>query len=165
MTTRRVVIFGVGDAARGDDGLGPALIRRLREADYDDSWWLTLVDDTQLRIEHALDLQINDLALFVDASDSAKPPFEFRAVETPTRHRVMPMSQALQPEDVVHTLSTIARHVKTPASFVLELPATEFGLSNSLSASAGENLDAAVTLVESLLDNPNEEFWRSKLEA
>ena len=78
MTTQRVVVFGIGNGARGDGGLGPALISHLQASPLGDNWWLTLIEDAQLQIEHAVDLQSNDLALFVDASETTAPPFRFQ---------------------------------------------------------------------------------------
>ena len=57
--TAGLVIFAVGNPSRGDDALGPELLARL-------SAWLEskgkqenveLIEDFQLQIEHALDLQ------------------------------------------------------------------------------------------------------------
>ena len=64
-----VVVFAVGNPSRGDDAIGPLLLERLAD-------WLVvegladqfeLVEDFQLQIEHVLDLQGRQLALFIDA--------------------------------------------------------------------------------------------------
>ena len=47
----RLVVFGWGNDARGDDGLGPLLLERVARAAWPD---VTTVEDFQLQIEHAL---------------------------------------------------------------------------------------------------------------
>ena len=74
----RLVVFGWGNDARGDDGLGPLLLARVAGARWPD---VTTIEDFQLQIEHALDLEGADMALFLDASVSAPPPFAFREIE------------------------------------------------------------------------------------
>ncbi len=163
MSTSRVVIIAVGNASRGDDGVGPEFLHRLREHPVAENWWLTLVEDTEFQIEHALDLQINDLVVFVDASETAVPPFVFREVKPPPGHRILPISQALRPEDVVHTLSTISRRKTLPTCFVLELPASRFELSNALSEQAAASVHEALSFAGELLDNPDADSWRSRV--
>ena len=64
-----IVVFAVGNPSRGDDAIGPELCGRLEN-------WLKnaglaerveLIEDFQLNIEHALDLEGRELALFIDA--------------------------------------------------------------------------------------------------
>ena len=67
--TAPVVVFAVGNPSRGDDAIGPVICGRLEK-------WLEnegladqfeLIEDFQLQIEHAMDLQGRQLALFIDA--------------------------------------------------------------------------------------------------
>mgnify|MGYP006274078221 CR=1 FL=1 len=157
----RVLVVGVGNAARGDDGLGPQLMQRLRGSAHGEHWWLTLIEDAQLQIEHALDLQISDLALFVDASADAPAPCTLREISAPAGHRIMPMSHALAPEDVLHTLVTIGRRA-APPSFLLAIRGERFELGQALSASAAAHLDAASRLVDELLRQPEAGAWRAR---
>ena len=73
----RTIVFGWGNELRGDDGIGPLLLRRLEKAGWDDT---ELIEDFQLQIEHALDLKGAELALFLDAGVGAKAPFLFREI-------------------------------------------------------------------------------------
>ena len=68
----KLVVFGWGNVSRGDDGLGPLLLARIAEAGWAES---TLIEDFQLQLEHALDLQGADLALFLDAGKGTPAPF------------------------------------------------------------------------------------------
>lgn len=159
---KRVAVFAVGNTARGDDGLAPQLASRLRALDWDKREWLQLIEDAQLQIEHALDLQRSDLALFVDASSEASAPFTFSELGTPQHHRPAPMSHALEPRDVLHTLATISRE-PPPTCFVLAIGGESFGLGEELTPAAQENLEAATRLVLSLLENPEVAAWRTRL--
>ena len=67
----RLVVLGWGNDSRGDDALGPALVDRIAAAWPD----LPMVDDYQLQIEHALDLEGTEAALFLDAGKGTPPPF------------------------------------------------------------------------------------------
>src|SRR5271166_5182697 len=73
----RIVAFGWGNDARGDDGLGPLLLGRLARADYGN---VTTIEDFQLQIEHALDLDGAELSLFIDAGKGTPAPFAFAEI-------------------------------------------------------------------------------------
>jgi len=67
----RLVVFGWGNDASGDDGLGPLLLARVARA----AWaGVTTVENFQLQIEHALDLDGAEAALFVDAGKDTPAP-------------------------------------------------------------------------------------------
>lgn len=158
----RVVVFGIGHPERGDDAVAPTLIRRLRSSTFVSHWWLTLVDDVQLQIEHALDLQLSDLALFIDARNDAPPPFVLREVVTPPGHRITAMARSLEPRDVLHTLSTIGRR-PAPPSFVLTVRGEQFDIGAGLSSTANTHLEAAGELLDQLLCTPDADHWRRQL--
>jgi hydrogenase maturation protease len=74
----RLVVFGWGNDARGDDGLGPLLLERVARAGWPE---VEAIEDLQLQIEHALDLDGADLALFLDAGKDTPAPFVFAEIE------------------------------------------------------------------------------------
>lgn len=163
MTTRRVLLLAAGNTARGDQALAPLLLEHVRAMRVGERWWLSLIDDAQFRVEHSLELQINDLILFIDTVADATAPFELREVHARDGHRMLPMNNALSPEDVLHTLSTIGRRKVLPACFSLDIRGEHFELGAGLSAKAREHLEAAIRLMESLLADTREEFWRGHL--
>ena len=67
--TAPVLVFAVGNESRGDDALGPQLLRALeawlRVGDETDQF--ELLEEFQLQIEHAMDMQNRQLVLFIDA--------------------------------------------------------------------------------------------------
>jgi len=74
----QLVVFAWGNDARGDDGLGPLLLERMARA----AWaGVQAIEDFQLQIEHALDLDGADLALFLDAGKDTPAPFAFAEIE------------------------------------------------------------------------------------
>ena len=64
ITVERLAPFGFGNPARGDDGLGPALIERLDALALEG---VTTDSDYQLTIEDAALVAEHDVVVFVDA--------------------------------------------------------------------------------------------------
>ena len=73
-TTPRVVVLACGNVSRGDDAIGPVLLSKINSLGLAN---LTAVEDYQLQIEHALDIDGRDLVLFVDAGEGTPAPFTF----------------------------------------------------------------------------------------
>ena len=149
----RTIVLGWGNDARGDDALGPLLLRRIAEAFPD----LDTVEDYQLQIEHALDLDGFDAALFVDASRGLSEPFAFReiapsAARTPTTH-------ALSPEAVLDVYAKVKGRAPPPA-FVLALRGVQFELGEGLSEAGAEALEAATAFCAQLMTSRSLEHWR-----
>jgi hydrogenase maturation protease len=144
-----VVIFAVGNPSRGDDALGPECYGQLEK------WLKTenlanqfeLIEDFQLQIEHALDLQGRQLALFIDAGANTPGPFTFQ--------RIAPASGAacttheLAPEAVLQVYRQTEGE-EPPPSFVLCIRGETFELGEALSAAAESNLQAAFDLLQAI---------------
>ena len=154
----RIVAFGWGNDARGDDGLGPLLIARLARAGFPG---VSTVEDFQLQIEHALDLDGADMALFLDAGKDTKDPFAF--AEIFAKRDASPMTHALSPEAVLDVHArTLGR--TPPPSFVLCVRGDSFELGEPLSAEAARRLEAAWAFVEALMRERTVEDWRAAAE-
>lgn len=71
--TAPVLVFGYGNRSRGDDALGPELVRALalREADAIARGELEVLTAFPLRVEHALDLRGRARVYVVDAVRAA----------------------------------------------------------------------------------------------
>ena len=97
-----VVVFAIGNRSRGDDAIGPLLLERLGSAlaATAHSGEFELIEDYQLQIEHALDLQRKRLALFIDAGCGTPAPLEFYAVG-PAHGPVAGNTHALPPQGVL----------------------------------------------------------------
>ena len=150
----RLVVFGWGNDARGDDGLGPLLLARVAAAGWPD---VAIVEDFQLQIEHALDLEGAEAALFLDAGKDTPAPFAFaeieaKWVETHSTHSIAPES----------VLEVYARTFgkAPPPSFTLCVRGERFELGEGLSAEAAERLEAAWRFVQGLMAERNVDAWR-----
>ena len=151
----RIVVFGWGNESRGDDALGPLLLRRVEAAFAD----VVAVEDYQLQIEHALDLDGADLALFVDAARTGGAPFDFS--ETLPRADLTHSTHALPPEAVLDVFKRLNQRDPPPA-FTLAVRGENFELGEGLSAAGAERLEAAWGFVEGLMRERSVEAWRAK---
>jgi len=158
-----VLLIALGDATKGDEGLGAALLRRCREQPIAGRWWLSLIGDAQLQIEHAVDLQINDLAVFIEASADIATPFEFAPVARPDGHRLVTPGETLTPSEVLHTLWTIGQRESLPHCYRLSIQGHSFLQKKGISSQAQEHLDAATAFVLKLLDEPDPERWNAQV--
>jgi hydrogenase maturation protease len=156
-TTTRLVVLGWGNDARGDDGLGPALLGRIAALDLAH---VTAIEDFQLQIEHAMDLEAADLVLFLDASVSAPAPFVF--TETEPRDDTSHSTHALSPEAVLDVFVRVLGRAPPPA-FVLAMHGAAFELGTGLSEAARAGLEAAWAFVRPLVEAPDVAAWRAEV--
>jgi len=151
----RLAVLGWGNVARGDDGIGPLLLARVAEARWPNA---TLIEDYQLQIENALDLQGADLALFLDAGRGTPAPFAFTEIRA---HAGLSHStHALAPESV------LAVYEKTlggaaPPSFLLCVRGESFALGEGLSAQGAARLEQAWAYLQALEALRDPERWRA----
>ena len=155
----RLVVFGWGNDARGDDGLGPLLLARVARAAWAD---VTTIEDFQLQIEHALDLDGAEAALFVDAGKDTPAPFSF--IEIGPERGDSHTTHALAPEAVLDVYARSLRRAPPPA-FTLCMRGERFELGEGLSTEAGERLEAAWAFVQGLMSERSVEDWRRKASA
>ncbi len=149
----RLVVFGWGNEARGDDGLGPLMLARIANAGLSD---VTTVEDYQLQIEHALDIDGADCALFVDAGKDTPAPYAFGRL-TP-RRGMTHTTHALAPEAVLDVYAQVRGRAPPPA-FALCIRGESFGLGEGLSAEGAERLEAAWAFVQGLMAERSVEAW------
>jgi hydrogenase maturation protease len=157
--TMRLVVLGWGNESRGDDGLGPALTRRIEALGLAH---VTTIEDFQLQLEHAVDLDGADLALFLDASVAAPAPFAF--TETGPRAGLTHTSHAMVPEAVLDVFSRVMGRTPPPA-FVLAVRGDAFELGTGLGEAATARLEAAWAFVRPLIEAPDLAAWRAALTA
>ena len=97
-------ILGYGNAGRGDDGLGPALVQALRARGLPG---VELSEAYQLMVEHAARLAEVDVAVLVDAALTGPAPFALRALSAGGDPAARFSTHVVTPEDLValaHTL-------------------------------------------------------------
>ena len=152
-----VVVFGWGNESRGDDGLGPALMRRIETAALAG---VNLIEDYQLQIEHALDLEGADLALFIDAGKDTPAPYVFTSLAPSAG--LSHTSHALAPEQVLAVYRQV-KGAEPPPAFQLCVKGERFELGEGLSEAALVRLEAAWELIVDLLGAPVAEAWLERV--
>jgi hydrogenase maturation protease len=159
-----VAVFAVGNRSRGDDAIGPLLLERLASwlAAEAHAGEFTLIEDYQLQIEHALDLQGKRLALFIDAGCGTPAPLGFYAVGA-ARASAARSTHALPPQGVLEVFRQFAR-AEPPPSFVLCVRGERFELGEGLSAAAEAHLEAAWRELTLLCRQPDAALWRDMAE-
>ncbi len=156
--TAPVLIFAVGNESRGDDALAPLLLREL------DAWLaasghsdqVELLEDFQLQVEHAMDMQGRQLVLFVDAGMDTPAPFSFtrlQANETPLLY-----SHALEPAALMNVYRQFYGEMP-PDAFVLCICGDRFELGEGLSSDAVARMLQALEFCKKLLSLPDVSAW------
>lgn len=134
-----LLVFGWGNASRGDDALGPLFIERLRALALPG---VECLDDFQLQPEHALDLAGRSRVLFVDASATGAAPFEVTALQ-PQRDASF-SSHAMSPAALLQAYVEVHGHAPPPAT-LLAIRGERFGLGEPMSEAAKAHLEAALS--------------------
>lgn len=137
---RPPLLIGIGNPARGDDGLGPALVEALR-----DEPGLEAITVFQLQIEDALLLADRPAVLFVDAARPGHAGEGVTLQSISAQPDRAPISHALRPE----ALLAVARDVlgqAPPPAWLLAVQGAQFGLGEGLSVAAVTRLSVAQTL-------------------
>ncbi len=140
----RVLVFGYGNPARGDDALGPLLLERLQARRFQsplDSIELECLTDFQLQIEHALDMLNREMVVFVDAHTRCPPPCTLQRVEP--RADFSHTTHALSPAALLQVFEDIHPGLALPPCFLLSIRGYRFELGESLSPTAEDHLAAA----------------------
>ncbi len=136
--TAPLLVFAIGNESRGDDALGPLLLRQLQGEGHPQA---ELIEDYQLQVEHVTDLVGRDAVLFVDADVSCAAPFHFSAVTAAHDHSYT--SHAMTPSALLHTYRQVYG-TDAPQSFLLCIRGYDFELGANPSAEASANLSHAV---------------------
>lgn len=150
---RSVLVFGIGNPARGDDALGVRLIERMRAH----CPAVEVLEVFQLQVEHALDLCGVDLVLFCDAAVGLKQSCELREIE-PGASRLA-FSHAMSPQAVLDVFERIHGYTPPPA-FLLAMRADSMGLGETLSSVGEQSLESAWTVARRLCAEPSVAVWR-----
>ncbi|PLX73052.1 MAG: hypothetical protein C0607_14870 [Azoarcus sp.] len=135
-TVPGLVVFAIGNDARGDDALGPQLGARIEKVSPPG---VKLLAEYQLQIEHALDLHDAAAVLFIDAAVGLRQAFELRRIELDPAAQLL--SHSLSPAALLAVFERIEGRAPPPA-FVFALRGESFELGEPLSAPAAGALEA-----------------------
>jgi len=146
--TAPVLVFGWGNLSRGDDALGPLFVNALREQlPTTFANQVDFLDDYQLQVEHALDLEGRSQVLFVDASLTASAPFEVYALQATVDESIS--THSLSPQALMHVYQNLQG--TPPPCLLLAIRGDSFELGEPPSASALQHLAAALTWAQQAL--------------
>lgn len=149
--TAPLLVFGWGNASRGDDALGPLCIEALR-AEFDGDERVDFLDDYQLQIEHALDLAGRRRVLFIDASLGAEPPFTVSTVAA--RADASISTHALSAPALLKVYEDLHGEAAPPCT-LLAIRGEQFELGAPPSAAAMAHLAAALAWARREIDQGN----------
>ena len=136
----RILVYGIGNPGRQDDGLGPMLVEMLEAAGLAG---IDLDSNYQLNVEDALALSTHGTIIFVDASETAEEPFSFLALE-PSRDIAF-TTHELSPAAVLALCEEL--YGKRPLAWTLAIRGYAWDMGEGLSPRAEVNLSAALAFM------------------
>ncbi len=154
-----VLVFAIGNESRGDDALGPLLLRSL-EGSEEIAGRVELIEDYQLQVEHVIDLLDRSTVLFVDADMSCIEPFHFSEIAAARDGSYT--SHVMTPFALLHTYRQVYG-MEAPPAFLLSIRGYDFELGNPLSDRAAANLELAARLARKLCAGTGLHRWRQHL--
>lgn len=140
----KVVVYGIGNPGRRDDGLGPRLVSRLRD---DGNSGVDFEIRDHLNIEDALTIKDSEVVVFADAAkdiDTAWKLFPIRPSKTITF-----TTHEMAPESVLALCQDL--YGLAPEAFVLAIKGYNWDMEESLSEEAAKNLSQAVEALKGFL--------------
>ncbi len=142
-----VLVLGWGNPSRGDDALGPMLVERLR-ADLAPGEGVELLDDYQLQVEHALDLEGRQRVLFVDTSMLCEAPFGVTRLRALRDASIS--THAMSPQAVMQVFADVLGREPPPCT-LLAIRGASFELGDPPRPAALSHLQAAVQWAQAWL--------------
>jgi hydrogenase maturation protease len=143
-TPRRVLVIGIGNPGRGDDGLGAAAVERLEALGLPG---VTCDANYQLNIEDALACSRHDVVVFVDAARDLRVPFTWTGVRAESA--LPAMSHAMGPGAVLGICAEL--YGRKPEAHLLAVRGRRWDVGEGLTPGAKKDLDEAVLFLERFL--------------
>lgn len=135
---RKILLVGIGNCGRGDDGLGWSFVEAITDGNYH---FLDYEYRYQLQVEDADLIAAYDTVIFVDASQEViREGFEITPCVPAGPYSFT--THALDPGAVVYLTNTLFH--KYPAAYVLAIYGVAWELHCGLSPEAESNLSAAL---------------------
>ncbi|MCX7758962.1 MAG: hydrogenase maturation protease [bacterium] len=126
----KVIVVGIGNDLRGDDGIGPEFIRRIKGVDK-------LVSNFP-DLSIAEKIKDYDIVFFVDASIDVDK-FEILQINTP---KLSTLSHDLSIENIFHISKSMYNN--SLRGYILKIRGYNFGYTHEISKYAEENIGLAV---------------------
>ncbi len=138
MTKNKILIYGIGNPGRGDDGLGPEFISNLESVKFPE---LTLEANYHLQVEDSVLFSEHELVIVVDALKVGSRPFTLKKIK-PSRDYSF-STHTVSPEVLAYLSQNL--YQKKPEVYVLGIRGYDFQIGEGLSLKARENLRAALS--------------------
>ena len=143
----RLLVYGLGNVGRQDDGVGVRLVERLEAAGVRDG--VTLDTGYQLAPEDALTLAGHDAVLFVDATMTPGAPEPYSLQPVAPASEISFSTHALSMGSLLALCERL--YGTAPRAYALAIPAYEFEVNAALSPRASARLGrAAADLIATL---------------
>jgi hydrogenase maturation protease len=143
---RRVLVFGIGNPGRGDDGLGAAAAERFEALGLPG---VTCDANYQLNVEDALACSRHDVVVFVDAARVLRVPFTWTEVRGEAA--VPAMTHAMGPGAVLAFCAEL--YGRKPEAHLLAIRGYRWEIGEGLSPRAEGNLREAVRFLKEFVKN------------
>ena len=136
-TDKQMLLIGIGNIGRGDDGLGWEFVERVTNLGYH---FMDYEFRYQLQVEDCELISKYDIVVFVDAShEPLDGGFELSRC-TPGSHPYF-ATHAQTPEAILHLANSL--YNKFPRTYTLAISGREWGFQNPLSLEAKNHLQSA----------------------
>jgi len=136
----RLLIYGIGNVGRQDDGLGVRFVEHLER--LGPPAHVTLEANYQLAPEDALQLADHDVVLFVDATVAPDAPAPYVIAPVLPASEVSFSSHALSMGSLLALCTRL--YGRAPRAYAMALPAYSFEVNAELSEGARGNLEQAM---------------------
>ncbi|MFO7734524.1 MAG: hydrogenase maturation protease [Candidatus Aminicenantes bacterium] len=139
-----MLVLGIGNPGRRDDGLGAEAVARLEALRLPG---VTADANYQLNLEDALACARHDLVVFVDAARGLRRPFTFE--ELKPEGSMPAMTHSLGPGAVLALAESL--YGRTPRAYMLGVRGHAWSLGEGLSARAKADLERALAFLTEFL--------------
>ena len=139
VAARRLLIYGIGNVGRQDDGLGIRVVERLQEAGVRAG--VTLEANYQLTPEDALTLSRHAAVIFVDATIEPDAPEPYALCPVSPASSAEFSTHALSPGSVLALCERL--YGTSPAACVMAIPGYTFEVNADISWRAESHLERA----------------------
>jgi len=140
-----VLVVGVGNPTRRDDGIGVELIERLER---DRIEGIACDSNFQLNVEDALTWSRHDTVVFVDAAREGPEPYSFEEIRPALE--IALSTHKMSPQAVLALCHEL--YDRHPAVHVLAIRGYEWGIEEGLSPGAERNLAAALAFLKDFMN-------------
>lgn len=137
---RPLLVYGIGNVGRQDDGLGPLLVEQLEAGGAPPG--VTLESGYQLSPEDALMLSTHATVLFVDANAAADAPAPYSLQVVTPAPEIAFSTHAMRMGEVLALCLRI--YGWAPRAYALAIPGYAFEVNAPLSTQAAANLAQAL---------------------